>query len=40
MTDKYDELKKAVEDFIEDVKDGSYNWNSRFGKLKELVGKT
>ena len=35
---KYEELKKAVEEFIEDVRDGSYNWNATFGRLKKLVG--
>lgn len=37
--DKYEELKKAVEDFIDDVKDGSDNWSATFGHMKKLVGK-
>ena len=37
--DKYEELKEAVEEFIEDVRKGSYNWNSRFGRLKKISRK-
>ena len=36
---KYEELYTAVEQFIDDVRDGSDNWNNTFGRLKELTNK-